>query len=447
MEIFDRFIKHAKLSDNKHQREAISWCLNKENQKENKGGILADEMGLGKTIVMLGLILANVQKQTLIVLPVVLINQWEEKIKNTIGHESIVFYGKQKKEITDYQLEKSYLIITSYNTLMIDSKKDKRLTNKKWDRVIFDEAHYLRNPKSKIYKHVKKLDRKITWFLTATPLQNTKQDFYSLCKLLKYKVEDILDKHEKNLVNDVMLRRTKKEVGIKFKEVSTHVDLITWTQQEEEWGQYYHDGFSFSNLRKENPSMPNHEILKQMLRAKQLCVCPSLISEIKDKVYDTSKIDAVVNKINQRKNNGNNKIIFCYFKEEIKMVKERLEECDIIAESINGKTTKKEKQRILSNTYNVLILQIKVGSEGLNLQNYNEVYFVSPSWNPYMEDQAIGRCDRIGQKKEVFVFRFVMGKIRPYEQVRDIDQGTNIELYTQSVQEKKKNMFKELVSS
>ena len=56
----------------------------------------------------------------------------------------------------------------------------------------------------------------------------------------------------------------------------------------------------------------------------------------------------------------------------------------------------------------MLIIQIQTGNEGLNLQDYNEIYIVTPSWNPKLEEQAIARCHRLGQKKEVFVFKFVM---------------------------------------
>ena len=75
---------------------------------------------------------------------------------------------------------------------------------------------------------------------------------------------------------------------------------------------------------------------------------------------------------------------------------------------VNGKVMKKEKVKLLnSNDLDVLIIQNKSGVEGLNLQQYCNVYFTSPHWNPYMEDQAIGRSYRIGQKNPVCVFKFV----------------------------------------
>ena len=443
MEIFNRFLKHGKLERKQHQYDAVEWCLERERNSTHQGGILADEMGLGKTIVMLGLLLCNYQRHTLVVLPVVLINQWREKIENTIGHEAIVFYGSERKRITNEELEKAPLIITSYTTLLVDSKKDKRIANRKWDRVIFDEAHYMRNPKSKIYKHVKKMNIKIRWMLTATPLQNKRGDFYALCRLLKFTLKDILNDENENFIETIMLRRTKEDVGLDNIKVHTKFENIGWTPVEEELGQEYHDGFHFSNLRREGRRLPGHEILKQMLRAKQLCVQPSLVPEASF-VTDTSKIDNIINKIVERKNNGNRKIIFSHFRGEIDTLRDRLHEHSFSVAAIDGRTSKKQKQLILANDYDVLLLQLKVGSEGLNLQQYNEIYFVSPSWNPFMEDQAVGRCNRIGQEKDVYVYRFSMNHLTPYERIEDIVQGKNIENYSYGIQKQKKELFHQL---
>ena len=75
---------------------------------------------------------------------------------------------------------------------------------------------------------------------------------------------------------------------------------------------------------------------------------------------------------------------------------------------IDGTVSAKERARILAAEPTVLILQIRTCSEGLNLQSYSDVYFVSPHWNPCVEDQAIARCYRLGQTSQVRVFRFYM---------------------------------------
>ena len=76
---------------------------------------------------------------------------------------------------------------------------------------------------------------------------------------------------------------------------------------------------------------------------------------------------------------------------------------------MDGRTCKKQRKFILNEKNNILIIQIQTGCEGINLQeNYSEIYFVSPHWNPSVEDQAISRCHRIGQTKIVQVHRFEM---------------------------------------
>ena len=76
--------------------------------------------------------------------------------------------------------------------------------------------------------------------------------------------------------------------------------------------------------------------------------------------------------------------------------------------NFDGRTPKDERERLIQSSCDVLVLQIQTGCEGLNLQQFKEVYFVSPSWNPAVEDQAVARSHRIGQTEQVDVFRFVM---------------------------------------
>ena len=118
-------------------------------------------------------------------------------------------------------------------------------------------------------------------------------------------------------------------------------------------------------------------------------------------------------------------------------MKTRLQSYGLVVDSIDGRITKRKRQFIIHQELDVLILQIKTGNEGLNLQKYNEVYFVTPDWNPKMEDQAIARCHRIGQKKQVYVFRFVM---RSFDAS---DKTQNIEMYSESVQEQKREIEQE----
>ena len=74
--------------------------------------------------------------------------------------------------------------------------------------------------------------------------------------------------------------------------------------------------------------------------------------------------------------------------------------------TFDGRVPASQRNEILTGNCDCLILQIKTGCEGLNLQQFSEIYFVSPHWNPAVEDQAVARCHRMGQESNVEVFRF-----------------------------------------
>jgi len=150
----------------------------------------------------------------------------------------------------------------------------------------------------------------------------------------------------------------------------------------------------------------------------------------------SSKLNAVINTILTQPR-SQRKIIFCHYREEINTIRSILTSQNIFTSVIDGRAKQQEReimtQRIIhhndfrlinKNFYNqpkdiynyistflapeVIIIQIQTASEGLNLQHFNQVYFTSPWWNPALEDQAIARAHRIGQKSPVKVFRFMM---------------------------------------
>jgi SNF2 family DNA or RNA helicase len=122
----------------------------------------------------------------------------------------------------------------------------------------------------------------------------------------------------------------------------------------------------------------------------------------------SSKLDVVINTILERKENGKGKIVFCHFIDEIDTIARRLRESGVEKVVVYDGRTKGKKKRVFDKA-DVIILQIQTGCEGLNLQEFfSEIYFVSPHWNPAVEDQAIARCHRIGQKLDVYVFKFEM---------------------------------------
>jgi SNF2 family DNA or RNA helicase len=217
-------------------------------------------------------------------------------------------------------------------------------------------------------------------------------------------------------------------------------------------GVEFNKGKDVASAIMRNISNPRAALLIAMLRAKQSCILPSLMKKSPgisscimsdktggylDAVLSSSKMDAVINTILERKDNGKGKIVFCNFIDEIDTIAKRLRDGGIEKVVLyDGRTT--GKKRIFDKA-DVIVLQIQTGCEGLNLQKYfSEIYFVSPHWNPAIEDQAIARCHRIGQEKEVNVFRFEMDG---FEQMADQDlRPITLEKYVSKVQGVKRDI-------
>jgi SNF2 family DNA or RNA helicase len=294
------------------------------------------------------------------------------------------------------------------------------------------------------------------------------------------------------------LRRTKADVGIELPPILKEDCIVPWKNKYEKMlSEELHSMLPKqtnvigvkSYLLDQLDQRENTSTLLSILRARQSCILPSLMlrqmmpyicdivnSETEPeevtrtdmiKIYEqafksSSKLDAVVKCIVERKDNGNGKIIFCHFRNEIDLIASRL-----IASGLkkvvtyDGRNSNTAKGlQVLTEAADVIILQIQTGCEGLNLQeHFSEIYFVSPHWNPCVEDQAVARCHRIGQQKPTYVFKFVMSgfnktnnnnnnnKPNPENEAEEeTEEPITLEKYVDKVQNTKREIINEIIS-
>lgn len=417
------------LHVHQYQIEGVAWCLKKEQQgtlcagmaQPIYGGILADEMGLGKTLQMLGVILSDNRQhpyhRTLIVLPVVLIAQWQKILLEMLGQQVVLFHGPHKKKLTENDLLQNPITLTTYG----HAQKNKSLLQKvRWHRIILDEAHHIRNKDTKSFQGILQVQAQVKWFLTGTPIQNNIADLHSLFQVLGVPPSQYNSpKKLKHTIHQFVLRRTKEGIGLPLPAVRKPENIhIPWTLPSE--GKYaatLHAPLQFSNVSDEEDDMEDDALdldqvaprfqnkLALMVKARQMCVYPKMLKQ-----DGQSKIRTVVSTLQSRQHNARSKIIFCHYKAEMDILQKELAQLGFSVQIIDGRTTDTRRAQILQRQVpgQVLILQIQTCCEGLNLQYYSEVYFISPHWNPAVEAQAIARCHRIGQEQEVEVFRFLM---------------------------------------
>ena len=469
METFKKYLDKSGMEHKDYQYDGVRWCLHNELRPDPicnvRGGFIADEMGLGKTIMMIGLCLTNFVANTLIIVPPVLLDQWYLQIYKTAGHKALIYHGENKKTITLDDLKRAKIVITTYGTISLTKKqliaKDVLTLphQLKWGRIIYDEAHHLRNHKTSLYSSARLLKTNICWLVSGTPVQNNKRDLFNLCSILKLPASFYTDKAKRlELASSFILKRTKKQVGIELPDLNINNSMVDWTNKKEmELSEEIHSALAFSRVSggkyAEGSSIQDGIILTLMMKAKQSCVLPKLIHtgdddlEVYKEAFEhSSKLDFVVKSILERKDNGCGKLIFCNFRQEIDEIATRLRKGGMEnVVTFDGRTSHKKRHEILSEKCSALVLQIQTGCEGLNLQeNYSEIYFVSPHWNPAVEDQAIARCHRIGQTKPVFIERFEMSKFAKDES--QILDTMSIDNYTTSIQVNKRIIANECIN-
>jgi superfamily II DNA or RNA helicase len=396
------------------------------------GGCLADDMGLGKTLQMLTFLQQqkniNPEHTNLVVVPTTLIFNWQaEATKFTPDLKLYVHRGMTRRKDINFFREYD-IILTTYGTMRSDVELLRQFD---FHYIVLDEAQAIKNPDSLTSKASRLLRAKNRLTMTGTPVENNTFDLYSQFEFLNpgmlghadfFRTEYAtpIDKYQdkekaaelRKLVYPFMLKRTKEEVATDLPDKTETILFCEMGNKQRKVYDTFRERYRqeiAEKLATEGLNKSSFLILEALLKLRQICDSPSILSGDEDFGNESAKLEEITREIEE--NASNHKIlIFSQFLGMLDLIRKHLEKMNIPYEYLDGQTVDRAGRvnRFQSDqTCRVFLMSLKAGGVGLNLTEADYVYLVDPWWNPAVERQAIDRTHRIGQTRKVFAYKMI----------------------------------------
>lgn len=386
------------------------------------GGCLADDMGLGKTIqtiCMLQWLVEQNRKRHLIVVPTSLIFNWQDEFSKFAPELKVYVHTGQLRSRTLNEAKDADIILTSYAIL----RRDKMLFEQQiFDYFILDEAQGIKNPHSDTTKLCFEIRANRFLTLTGTPLENSVSDLWSQVHFFNRNMLGSLRNFEKNCKHDdkmklyrlllkpFLLRRLKTEVLNDLPEKQIVVQYCDMTEEQTLFYKALRNGYinKFIESKSSDSQLSSVTVLEGLLRMRQASNHPLLVDRTYD--ADSGKMQMVMQKLHEVLAQGGKILIFSSFVEHLKIYRQQLDAQAIAYTYLDGSTKDRQEQVQRFQTddnISIFLLSLKSGGVGLNLTKADYVFLLDPWWNPAAEAQAYDRAHRIGQKSNVFVYKFI----------------------------------------
>lgn len=422
-----------------YQETGFKWL--KTLDSYNFGGILADDMGLGKTIQLVSVILSYVEnsgdmeslKPSLVICPSSLTLNWFNEIKKFAPSLKVLLINGNAQErknkiekINDYNV-----IIESYDILKRDIEIYKE-KNYEFKYAIADEAQYIKNNNTQNFKAIKEINAETRFALTGTPIENSLSELWSIFDFVmpgylfsyrKFKelYETPIVKNEdqsamkklKMLIEPFILRRIKEDV---LTELPDKTITILNNEMEEEQQKIYMSYMAQVKQEIETEISVNGfeksqiKILSLLMRLRQICCHPSLF--IENYKGESSKLKQCIQIVKDAIESGHKILLFSGYTTMFEIIEQELKKENITYYKLTGQTKVGDRIKLVDEfnenpDIKVFLISLKAGGTGLNLIGADMVIHYDPWWNLSAENQATDRTYRIGQKKNVQVYKLI----------------------------------------
>ncbi|NDW08950.1 DEAD/DEAH box helicase [Dysgonomonas sp. 520] len=460
-----------------YQRKGFSWLMHL--MENGFGGCLADDMGLGKTLQTIALLQyvhlqrkkANTGKKinptgqlsffeednleqntskdyppSLVVMPTSLLHNWQNELKRFTPNQKVYLYSGDKR-MKSKDLDKFFrmfdVILTTYGTLRIDIDMLERCT---FHHFVLDESQYVKNPNSMTYKAVKRINAMHKLALTGTPIENSLSDLWAQFNIVNEGMLGTQSAFQKTYINPInrnnkekeeillkiiqpfILRRTKSEVAPELPPLTEETIYCDMSEQQQKC--YNHEKNKIRNNLMIGDQLADSSkfafiTLQGLTRLRLLANHPGLLEP--SYTEDSGKFEQVVMYLETLRSSNHKVLVFSSFVKHLRLFSRYFDEKDWKYAWLTGETNvqdrEKEIDRYMRNEdVNCFFISLKAGGVGLNLTAADYVFILDPWWNPAAEMQAISRSHRIGQNKNVIVYRFISsGSIE--EKIRQLQES------------------------
>ena len=404
-------------------------------RKYNFGGCLADDMGLGKTVQTLALLQKvkeenhdiGIHATSLIIMPTSLVYNWLNEAKKfapklKIHAHTGSFRNKDIEKFANYDV-----VITTYGISRVDVEILKTFF---YEYIILDESQNIKNPASKSFKSVKTLKSKYKLILSGTPVENTVNDLWTQMSFINpgllgsqslFYTEFVIPIEKKKdeekasklqaLIKPFVLRRTKTQVAT---ELPPKTENLFYCQMSEEQKEYYEEIKSeyrnalLLNLEDGTFKKSQIQVLQGLTKLRQIANHPRMIDE--GYAGDSGKFENVIHTLENVLSRGHKVLVFSQFVKHLDIYRKYFDAEKTPYAYLDGATAKRGevvKEFQSNKDIKLFLISIKAGGVGLNLTEADYVFILDPWWNPAVEQQAIDRTHRIGQNKNVFIYKFI----------------------------------------